>query len=433
MKLIRILLIVGIIFSSIGNLFAQPTPQQIKELKIGDLCPNFKFAKMVNYQKPSAELNDFKGKLVILDFWATWCSPCVAAMPKMDSLETKYKDKLVIIPVSKERSEVVSSFLKNNKSVKSLNLKSVVEDKDLSRYFRYTGYPHEVWIDSLGKVIAITGAAEVNQSNLEKYFAKKPMDVKIKKDIIGFDLTKPLFFGGIPNVKDNLSIDQLIASSVLMHTIDGIPGSVSLSPHKTENTVKLTCTNSNILQLYGVALGMSPKGWLDFDHLLISYARAIYETKTIPIEFFNYEIVLPTKDSLKINHYMAADLNQKFGDLFGIKGGIEKRLVKCWVLKSSGKLNGTSAEPAIGFGITNENGIVRVKNRSIAEFLYLLDLETGGLTVPLVNGTGILGNIDFEMKVKYSDFEAVKEAIRKYGLYFSLEEKEIDMIVIKDI
>ncbi|HEU0126411.1 MAG TPA: TlpA disulfide reductase family protein, partial [Flavobacterium sp.] len=41
------------------------------------------------------KLSDYKGKVVILDFWATWCGPCKASFPKMQELVNKYKDKEV--------------------------------------------------------------------------------------------------------------------------------------------------------------------------------------------------------------------------------------------------------------------------------------------------------------------------------------------------
>ena len=48
-----------------------------------------------------AKLADYKGKTVLLNFWATWCAPCVKEMPSLDKLQAELgKDKFVVLPLS---------------------------------------------------------------------------------------------------------------------------------------------------------------------------------------------------------------------------------------------------------------------------------------------------------------------------------------------
>lgn len=52
----------------------------------------------------SVSLDDLKGKIVIIDFWATWCPPCVAEVPHFVSLQKRYGDQVQVIGVSIDKS-----------------------------------------------------------------------------------------------------------------------------------------------------------------------------------------------------------------------------------------------------------------------------------------------------------------------------------------
>ena len=90
------------------NLFDTSTQNQmaalLTPLKIrSKLLPGSSFPEMIliDSSKRSLKITDLKGKVVLIDIWASWCKPCRAEMPKLISLYEKYKDKgFVVITIS---------------------------------------------------------------------------------------------------------------------------------------------------------------------------------------------------------------------------------------------------------------------------------------------------------------------------------------------
>lgn len=58
--------------------------------------------------------SDARGKVVFINFWATWCPPCIAEMPSMEKLYQDYKKDVVFLFVSNEKQEVIAKFKENN-------------------------------------------------------------------------------------------------------------------------------------------------------------------------------------------------------------------------------------------------------------------------------------------------------------------------------
>jgi peroxiredoxin len=98
-------------------------------------------------------LGDFQGKVVLLNFWATWCPPCRKEMPSMQQLYQVYKDKgleIVAVSVDTTSSHEVRAF------IEELELTfPVLHDRDslVSRLYSNPGVPSTYLIDVQGKVV----------------------------------------------------------------------------------------------------------------------------------------------------------------------------------------------------------------------------------------------------------------------------------------
>ncbi|GIW72410.1 MAG: hypothetical protein KatS3mg102_1952 [Planctomycetota bacterium] len=84
--------------------------------KEGDAAPEIEAAKWYNVDKPPT-LAALKDKVVVVEFWATWCPPCRRSIPHLNELHGKYKDKgLVVIGLSNEDPDAdkVKAFIQEN-------------------------------------------------------------------------------------------------------------------------------------------------------------------------------------------------------------------------------------------------------------------------------------------------------------------------------
>ena len=87
-----------------------------KELKLGDAAPEVS-GSMINDREygKTFSIAKFKDKVIIVEFWATWCPPCRQSIPHLSKLQEKYKDKVVVIGISGEDRGVVEKYFKEQK------------------------------------------------------------------------------------------------------------------------------------------------------------------------------------------------------------------------------------------------------------------------------------------------------------------------------
>ena len=124
---------------------------QPKERDIGKLAPDFSLVSL-DGQKLSRE--SLKGNVVILDFWATWCPPCRAAIPHLVELDRKYgPEGLVIIGISLDRGgqDEVMKFAKENRI--SYDLVMGTENDILKAFGNITSIPTIILLNQKSEII----------------------------------------------------------------------------------------------------------------------------------------------------------------------------------------------------------------------------------------------------------------------------------------
>jgi thiol-disulfide isomerase/thioredoxin len=114
----------------------------------GDLAPEFVLQSIAG---TSRKLSNYRGKVVLVNLWATWCPPCVAELPILDQLTAKYADQgfVVLAVAADEDTQAVRDFLARS-PVKS----EVLLDPNgaIGTQYGITGYPETFFVDRQGRL-----------------------------------------------------------------------------------------------------------------------------------------------------------------------------------------------------------------------------------------------------------------------------------------
>ncbi len=138
-------------------------PTGVPASNVRKTAPNF---TLTDSKGTSVRLSDYKGRVVLLDFWATWCHGCKIEIPWYMEFQDKYKDKgLSVIGVSMDDDgwKSVKPFLEEKK----MNYTVVVGNADLAKLYGVDQLPVTLLIDRDGK-IANSHAGMVDKNAFEK-------------------------------------------------------------------------------------------------------------------------------------------------------------------------------------------------------------------------------------------------------------------------
>lgn len=394
-NLIKLLVLLLVVVVSSKKTKAQ------QALQIGDTIPQALWdlkLQTVNHPegKNSISLQDYKGKLIILDFWATWCGSCIAAMPKLDSLQQQFSKDIMILPLSKERKQKLSTFITNNEKLQKLSLTYVAEEQALHQAFPHQIVPHVVWIGKDAKVLHISSSAGVNKQQLSNALAGKAFKESIKADLLNFNR-----YESLP------AHAPLLTASKLTAYLKGAPS--YLGWPKNQDTLRYFATNASRLSLYALyspKLLEMPRNQLIFEGgLLAQDFLAIGTAKEASLYCFELLLNPSLKDKA------SAIIKQQLDSSFGLQTQYEKRSMPCYIIKSKGA---PLPYPQ------------QLKN-SLAGWLRLYNKESAH--IPILNESGQQPNIP-KLAANATVVE-INEALATVGLYLQKAERTLEVFVFK--
>lgn len=436
-----------IIISILYLLIFQPISKaQFKNLTVGDKVPNLIFNNLINFSRDKVHLSEFKGKIVILDFWERGCSACVAAFPGMESLQKEFKDNIQIITVTSNGSaKQVKDYLGGLNTTKNVRLPIVINDDKLSKIFPFQIISHVVWIGPDGIVKAITGTEHITRSNIQALLQNGKVDWPIKEDIIDFNRNAPILKAANRNV--NVSGFQYYSS------FSGMMKGIDIGPSKSVDSLNSTLTfnffNQPLLDycinsLTGEMLEHRGHNQIVLevsDPNRYSYFDKSWVSKENENSAYCYSITLPLKSTKEqIQNTIKLDLSKWLEIALGIQVKKEKRKVKCLALsRVVVPANELYKPKADEMGYAQSDVLVDINsinfiNCSVSYFVKNLNYQSD-LNFPFMTDetNNVFDFIKLNLKIqKKYNLSDLKQALKVYGIDVNEVNREREMYVISE-
>ena len=155
-------------YSTYLSQYKPEKPTENRLINIGQNAPMWNLPSLSDGAPVS--LSQYKNKVVLIEFWISFCGYCIAAVPKLNLIEEKYKNtdfKLVAINAS-DRKDVIEKFQKNNQA----KFQILYDGESTADSYGVDGFPTVVLIDKTGKVIYAGDFDPNNADVLEKLIEK---------------------------------------------------------------------------------------------------------------------------------------------------------------------------------------------------------------------------------------------------------------------
>ena len=400
------LLIVAFVIILTNSVFSQTFMAQTNPPMLGKVCPDFSMSVIGanGVEKPIA-LSELRGKVVILEFWATYCAPCIPYIKHFEKLQAQFGDAIKVIEISEENRDKVDAFVLK-RGYKNVSF-AMDWGRKLSDMFYHHFIPHTVVIDQDGVVLAFTSPDEIDQEVIGKLINREPVTFTMKHEY------QESSYNSSSNVLQNY--DQ----PIIVNKPKNQTYKIEFSNYKEGYATEFVKESSSEYKFVNCPLSL--------------IYQILYDQKTSRVIL---DVNEPAKYSFENQNSYCLDLSvpdfigksvqdvalQQLEGLFPLKSKIEVRNRKVFALLKSdlqGAMNSIDSAGIIQKGLTIKDLMNYIESNS-----QLVN------NLPVVNESGLPDNtiLDLDWFQNYPD--AVENKLRTLGLHGEVKMRDITCLVL---
>ncbi|AHJ96629.1 hypothetical protein Hsw_1034 [Hymenobacter swuensis DY53] len=398
-----ILMRISSLFGSALLMAAPLVTLQAQGLHEGDQVPAFTLATL-NSPRPTFTSSEAAGKLLLVEFWGTWCGPCIPALLHLDSLQQAFPTQLLVVGVAADSEARVRTFLQR-RSVHIPLAPLPDEQAPLYRYFPHRTVPHTVVIGPTGKVLAITEPRQITPAVVRQWLAGQRAAVVVKHD----ELRNPLsFFPADTSTRAALHVLPYLTGVGSQMRRDQTPGLRGR---------RVTFINTTLQNLVQQAYHVS--------HLRVQNQLPASRNKFEPANLFCVDVIVPRAQAGQLLERLRPELGPRFGVRVSVRPEsrpvyVLRRLPNAAAWSPSSKAEQASWS---GRGFEAEGGRVEM----LREFLENMASK------PVVDETGLTGRYDIRLELQPEDkMPEVKQHLQKLGLTLEEATRPIDVVYMAE-
>ena len=362
-----------------------------KQSLIGQAAPELNIEKYLQAPEGEKSLSALKGKVVVLEFWATWCAPCVAEIPHLNQLNEEFRDKQVqFISVTDEGEDIIAPFLKRQEMKSWIGLDT---DRSVFEAYGVRGIPRTFLIDQKGIIAASLHPVGLSSDMIKKVIAGEKIELpKLPK----------------PKTVENEGTDPIFKILIAPTEKEGGRSSSKISKGYKQREAE----SKTLHQILSMAYGVPTTRILGPEALLESRYEISVRLPTNQFELL-FQQALTASLQLRVSN------QKKSVEIFVLTAGEDSaEKLKPTVMSSSGSMTsgGRGKLKAMNGGISMlANSLEQVLERVVED------------------GTGIEGKYDWEITYDEDDPNSVLAVLKEQlGLRIRKEQREIEFLVVND-
>jgi uncharacterized protein (TIGR03435 family) len=402
--LVRSLALLGVLLGLGVSAPASAQPQ------IGEKAPPLEISQFLQAPPDAvADWESLRGKVVLVEFWATWCGPCIAAIPHLNELAEEFANEDVrFISISNEAAEPVERFLQR-REMKSW----VALDKENATFRAYGvhGIPQTVIVDREGNIAAVTHPTAVSSETLRNVLAGR--DAGVARPQAG---SAGMTAGVDPDAGTDAPAP--IFQIIIRPADEFTPGMIS---------TRGAFTTGRTSAIWAVARA----------HGIHSSVRWIVEDGVDQESRYTIVAKVPPERWGLLNPLLA----QAAEAAFGLRGRKEQREVETYVLVRKEGQEATLVEAFEGAGMSMSTSGAGITATGVG-ITSLCDFFESILDVPVLDETGLAGRYDVELAITWDmrqlepqkRFNAVREIVREQlALDLVPARRTVEMLIIERV